>query len=474
MPFRPQFSRRLLLSGLLAVLPLTACTTVGPDYHGAPLLATGQQLVRATTSATSPLAQPAAWWQSLDDAQLDRLLTLAMQDSPDLAAAQARVRQARAGLAQQQANTRPKSAASAVGLALDMGPGTDSARNVRFYNLGLDASWEVDLFGGTRRAVEAATAQAGQAQARLADAQVALLADVVQAYAQLRLQQQEVHVHTQLLQLDEELLQLVQQRRSAGVIGDMELASQRSHLLDSQRALQDARQALTEALDQLALLCGQPSGALDAQLAAEGEIPAVPAVVAVGDVASLLRQRPDIRSAERQLAASTARIGQRKAGYFPKLTLLGDIGLGATSASKLLSRSSSMLLAAPYISWDWLDFGRTGAAVEQAEAERDEADANYRSAVLHALQDANQSLSRYAHARDTLLKQQALLASASQQAQWMAQRRQAGVADQSQLIDARRNLLTATLAEQDSRAALLQAFATLHKSLGLGWQADVG
>lgn len=474
MPFRPQLSRCLLLSSLLATLPLAACTTVGPDYTGAPVLPTGQKLVRATTPATSPMVQPAPWWQSLHDVQLNRLLALAVQNSPDLAAAQARVRQSRAGLAQQEANARPKSGASAVGLALDMGPGTDAAQNLRFYNLGLDASWEVDLFGGSRRAVEVATAQAGQAQARLADVQVSLLADVVQAYASLRQRQQESRLRAQLLQLDEAALQLVQQRRNAGVIGNMELESQRSQWLDSQRALRDAEQAVTETLDQLALLCGQPSGALDAELTAEGGIPAVPAVVEVGDVASLLQQRPDIRSAERQLAASTARIGQRKAGYFPKLTLLGDIGLGATSASKLFSRSSSMLLAAPYLSWDWLDLGRTGAAVAQAEAERDEAVADYRSAVLHALQDANQSLSRYARQRDTLLKRQALLHSASQQAQLMAQRRQAGVADQTQLLDAQRNLLTATLAEQDSRAALLQAFATLHKSLGLGWQSGAG
>lgn len=472
MPSRPASSRRLLLLCLAAVLPLAACTTVGPDYAGPPALKTTAQLLRSRPADINPSAPlPARWWQALHDPQLDRVLELAWQDSPDLAAAQARVRQARAGLSQQEANTLPKSSASALGLGLSMGPGTASAETLHLYSLGLDASWEVDLFGGTRRAVEAASAQAGQAQAQLADVQVSLLADVVQAYAALRQKQQENRLRQQLARLDEDMLTLVQQRRQSGVISEMELESQRSRTLDSQRAAQDAAHGVNQALDQLALLCGQPAGALDAELAGDASIPQVPATVPVGDVASLLRNRPDIRSAERQLAASTARIGQREAGYFPKLTLLGDIGLGASSARQLFSRSSSMLLGAPYISWDWLDFGRTGAAVRQAQAEQDEALANYRGAVLQALHDANQSLSRYAQQRDDLRKQQALLESAQHQAALVAQRRQAGVADQTELIDAQRSLLTASLSEQASQAALLQAFATLYKSLGMGWQS---
>ncbi|HSI48586.1 MAG TPA: efflux transporter outer membrane subunit [Ideonella sp.] len=459
---------------LAAALLLTACATVGPDYAGAPALPSARPgpLVRAAqagASGTTPAAAP--WWRSLGDATLDTLVDQALANSPDLRAAQARLRQARASLNQQQANAQPKGSASALALGLSSAPNTSAAQDLHFYNVGFDASWEIDLFGGTRRAVEAAEAQSGQVQAEFADAQVSLAAEVVQAYAELRAGQQRVLLSREAAALDGQSLALTRQRQERGVANMLDVERQLGREQATRRGVQEAEGAVTETLDRLALLCGQAPGTLDAQLSVPATLPQVPRELAVGDVTALLQHRPDIRAAERRLAASTAQIGQQQAGYFPKLSLLGDIGLGATEPGQLLKQNSLVLLGAPYLSWNVLDFGRTAAAVRKAEAGRDEALAKYESTVLQALRDANLALTRYGHQRNSLRSLLAQQASAERSLKLTTQRRQAGTASQLDLQDAQRTQIDARRDSLAAEAALLQDFAALHKSLGLGWDA---
>jgi len=463
--------RSALSAAALAAL-LSACTTVGPNYTGAPALpAAHGGLVRAAHAGASPAAPLASpWWQSLHDATLDALVTQALADSPDLHAAEARLREARASLSKQQANTKPTSSASAMALGLSSGPGTSSSQTLHFYNVGFDATWEIDLFGGTRRAIESAEAQAGAVQADLADAQVSLAAEVVQAYAELRARQQRVALLRESATLDAQSLALTQQRRARGVDSALDVERQLSRAQASARSVQEADADATETLDRLALLCGQPAGALDARLSANVALPQVPSEVAVGDVTTLMQRRPDIRAAERRLAASTAQIGQQEASRFPKLSLLGALGLGATEPGQLLRRSSVFGVGAPMLRWNVLDFGRTEAAVHQAEAGRDEARAQYESTVLQALNDANTALSRYGRQRQSLLSLREQQQSAEHSLALTRQRRQAGVATEMELQDAQRTVLAARQDTLGAEAMLLQDFASLHKSLGLGWQ----
>jgi len=476
MPLRllPFLPRAVVLA---TALLLAACTTVGPDYVGAPAVpsATSGPLVRAAQAgARSDAPAAASWWRSLGDNTLDTLVDHALANSPDLRAAQARLRQARATLAQQRANGQPKGSASALALGLSSAPDTAASQDLHFYNVGFDASWEIDLFGGTRRAVEAADAQAGQSQAEFADAQVSLAAEVVQAYAELRAGQQRMLLLREVAALDGQSLALTRQRQERGVVGMLDVERQFGRDQATQRSVQEAEGAVTEALDRLALLCGQAPGTLDPQLAAPAALPQVPREVAVGDVTALLQHRPDIRAAERRLAASTAQIGQQQAGYFPKLSLLGDIGLGATDPGQLLRQNSLVLLGAPYLSWNVLDFGRTAAAVRKAEAGRDEAQARYESTVLQALRDANVALTRYGHQRESLRSLLAQQASAERSLKLTTQRRQAGTASQLDLQDAQRSLLDTRRDSLAAEAKLLQDFAALQKSLGLGWEVTPG
>lgn len=484
-----------------AMLLLAGCTTVGPDYVGAPPVAADAlaqpRFSRDDASSSNTASSAARWWLALNDTTLDALIEQALSQSPTLQAAEARLRSARAAFSAQEAGGRPKGSASALGAGVWQGPGTDHESSLHLYSVGFDASWEVDLFGGTRRAVEAASAQAQAVQADLADAQVSLAAEVASTYVGLRAQQQRQAMLRDTAVVDAQALALVRQRHDQGVASadDVEQRTQQGDA--TQASLADEAADIAASLDRLALLTGQAPGALDAQLAATSTaatstaatstagaatqtpagagavppsmLPRAPEQLEIGDPASLLQRRPDIRAAERRLASHNARIGQERAKYFPKLSLLGNIGVAATEPGQLLRTDNLALAAVPYLSWNFLDFGRTAAAVRGAEADRDEAVANYRAAVLGALQDANTSLARFGRQRQSV---QHLLAQQDSMARTLTltrQRRQAGTASEVDLLDARRRETEARLKSLDGESALLKDFVALQKSLGLGW-----
>ncbi|HEY4079672.1 MAG TPA: efflux transporter outer membrane subunit [Burkholderiaceae bacterium] len=465
----------LILSALSLALLAAGCTTVGPDYKGAPAVAPGAMqaphFARETTGTDAKAPVSAAWWRSFGDTTLDTLVDQALHDSPTLAAAQARLRQARATLSQRDAERLPTASASGLGLYLRQAPTTDHATTTQLYSLGFDATWEADLFGGTRRSIEQASAQAEAVQADLADAQVSLAAEVVQSYVALRAQQQSQALWQEKAKLDEQAMVLARQRRAAGVASADELEQRETQREATQASLADTAGQISASLDQLALLTGQAPGALDALLLTHARaLPSLPDEVPIGDPAELLQRRPDIRAAERRLAASNAQIGQETAKYFPKLSLIGGLGLAGAHPSNLFSASGLSLLGVPYLSWNVFDFGRTAAGVRQAEAGRDESIAKYQAAVLGALQDANSALSRYGQHRQMLMHQEAQQASAQRSLALTQQRRQAGVASDLDLFDAGRTRSDAQLKTLDGEAALLKDFVALQKSLGLGWR----
>ncbi|WP_233151802.1 efflux transporter outer membrane subunit [Pelomonas sp. KK5] len=450
---------------------LSACAAVGPDYQGPPIAPSPAGFVRADATQARPGPVAAAWWRSLNDPALDALVDQALKQSPTLQAAEARLRAARATLRQQEANAKPKGSASAIGAGVWQGPTTDQSSTIQLYSVGFDATWEVDLFGGTRRATEAASAQAQAVQADLADAQVSLAAEVASTYVGLRGQQARQALLRDTAAFDAQALALTRQRREAGVATADEVEQRTQQGDATQAALADVAADIAASLDRLALLTGQAPGTLDAEMASGAAVlPSVPAGVAIGDPASLLQRRPDIRAAERRLAGRTAQIGQQTANYFPKLTLLGNVGVASTDAGQLLRASNLALAAVPYLSWNFLDFGRTTAAVHQAEANRDEAVANYQAAVLTALQDANTALSRFGQRRQSVQSLQAQQASAGRTLALTQQRRAAGASSQIDLLDARRREAEAQGKALDGEAALLKDFVALQKSLGLGWQ----
>ncbi|WP_454887151.1 efflux transporter outer membrane subunit [Sphingomonas oryzagri] len=373
--------------------------TIGPNYSGPPAAAPNPAkapgVVRAGDAPV--VAQPpiARWWETLADPTLNAIEARAIAANPDLAAAEARLRQARAALREQKADLLPKADATALyaharfpGLNLggsnSGGGDSNSASDIDLYNLGFDASWEVDLFGGQHRAIEAARTTAQSIDADLADAHVSITAEVAQAYLNVRDRQRRIDLNRQAIARQEQMLALTRQRYVGGTASrlDVERLSQQ---LDSTRADTTPLSAELEAyLDELATLTGDEPGALDQTLATTQPIPLPPEQVAVGDPAALIQRRPDVHAAERTLAVDTAKIGQAEAARFPKLPFMGIIGVGGTSPTDLTKLDDFTALIAPQISWSFLDFGRNKAKVKQAEGVRDEAEAKYRSTMLAA------------------------------------------------------------------------------------------
>jgi multidrug efflux system outer membrane protein len=264
---------------LLALLSLGGCMTVGPDYNGAPDVA--KDALQSKEYARAPIdvdghAPLAAWWVVLGDVQLNTLIEQALKNSPDLHAATARLRQSRASLTQQQAQRMPTVGATGAAAVLQTAPGTDESRTAKLYIAGFDATWEADLFGGTRRAIEAASAESEAVAADLADVQVSLAAEVANAYVELRAEQQRRALVQQIAGFDRQMLGLTQQRRERGVASAAEVEQMASQLAGTQATLNQIDAAIAASLDQLTLLTAQRPGALDSVLAQPEPLPALP------------------------------------------------------------------------------------------------------------------------------------------------------------------------------------------------------
>jgi multidrug efflux system outer membrane protein len=471
----------------LAGLLLAGCT-VGPNYGGPPMIAPhaaqSPAFVRAGDAPVTATAHAGHWWQSLGDATLDALVARALAANPDALVAQARLRQARAALGLQRANGTPSVNASAVYAhahlpGVDLGGSQDSGStggsntsDLNLYNLGFDASWEIDLFGGQRRAVEAARATVQGAEADVADAQVSLSAEVAQAYVNLRERQQRIMLGQRALAMQQEMLDLTRQRFARGTATALEVARIDSDLGALRAQLVPLATDRDSYLNALAVLTGEEPGALDDSLSATTAVPLPPASVAVGDPAALLRRRPDIRAAERRLAADTAKIGQAEAARFPRLSFMGLIGIGGTSLSDLGKLDDFVGVAAPQLSWSFLDFGRNRARVGQAEAVRDEAEARYRGAVLTALRDAEDSLARFRDRRIAVAELARNRDLAERTARLTAERYRAGTATRIDQLGAERQQISAEQNLLTARAALTGDFVAIQKALGLGWAAS--
>ncbi len=419
-----------------------------------------------------PVNAVSPWWTSLGDPVLNQLIDQALSGNPRLDAAAARIRQARAALRQRRAEELPTVNGSALYAKARL-PGQSedgSASTLDLYNLGFDASWELDLFGGSRRAVEANRADVAASEASLEDARVSLSAEVAQSYVDLRDRQQRLALGSEALALQDEEVALTRQRFERGTIARGDLLQQESDR-DAARAKLAPLRAEVDALkNKLAVLTGAAPGSLDSMLDAPVALPLPPAQVAVGDPAALLQRRPDIRAAERKLAARTARIGVADAARFPRISFLGLIGLGGSSPEDLVDLNKFTVAAVPRISWSFLDFGKARARIDAAEAQRDEAAADYRAAVLGALQDAEGSLARFQRQREALADYVRAEQQWKMTAELARQRSEAGTISRINYLENRRLLLAASQARVQAAAALTSSFISVEKALGLGWQ----
>jgi NodT family efflux transporter outer membrane factor (OMF) lipoprotein len=473
--FAINLTRTTGLTALVAAL-LSGCTTVGPNYAGAPDAAPQATGRSGFLRAPDALAQApsARWWESLNDPVLDQMINEALASSPALAAANARVAQSRASLAASKTAALPSLNTSfsapyinVPGNLVGDGGGRDE---LNAYNLGFDAAWEIDLFGGQRRKVEAATARAEASEASAADAVVTLSAEIARAYVGLRARQAMHKLQSRQVEIDRALTGLAQQRLKAGTTSAQPLNAAEAEAFASEASLAKTGAEIAVLMDQLAVLTGTEPGALDATLNQVAAIPLPPARVSVGDPASLLRSRPDVRTAERQLAAASADVGIQVANRFPKISFLGLLGLGGQNIGDVFDPGNIVGLALPRLNWSIFDGGRAERQVDGAKSALAEAEAKYRQSVLGALQDAEGSLARFGAQRIAFARALDAEQRSAHSLKLQRQRLSAGTGSLSDTFNAERMALQMSMAVASSQADLTTAFVAVEKALGLGWQ----
>lgn len=447
-----------------AALALSACS-VGPDYARPRAVAPADHFLRGDGLADAPAAQ---WWAGLGDPRLTGLIEQGLTNAPQIAAAQARVRQARAGLSNARAAQRPTLGTNAAYLHADL-PGTGLGGLNDFFNTGFDAQWEIDIWGSKRRGVEQSRAQLGAAEAQRGDAEVALAAEIARTYVTLRAREASRALLAERHGVEAEQARIAGQRLAAGTNVRQTLESARATLSQTEGEMAMVEADIAALRDALAVLTGQAPGALDGLGA--GPVPLPPAQVALGDPAAMLARRPDVRAADRAYAAATAGIGMAIANRYPTISMMGVVGLGGTKAGDAIDPSSFASLIAPTLRWSFPDMSRVEAGVKSARAGRDVALAQYQGAVLSALQDAESALGRFGAARIGWARSGAAAGHAAEIERLQTMRAHAGTLAQADVLDARRQRINARLAEANDRASLTLAYVALSKALGLGWRA---
>ena len=466
----------MIALGLPLALPLAlgACA-VGPEYAGPPKVVGPKSGDAAFTRGAKVAEQGpvlARWWEVLGDAQLNALVVDALAHSPSVEDAQARVREAGAVLNQKKASDLPSVSPTLIAAKADLPPFTAGGKrsSLEIYNLGATASWEPDFWGINKRTNENARAGVDRAKAQLADAQVSLSAQVAQAYVNLRDAQNRAAMVAQVVALREQALDLVRQRHGAGVATLADVARYEGDMRSAMAQAAPVRAQIEVALNQLAVLTGKAPGDLDAALAQAAPLPVLPARVAVGDPAELLARRPDVRAAERLLAGNTAQVGVARAKLRPRLSFTGILGMGSSSISSIVDPATAAYGILPQLKWTGLDWGKGQASVVQAKAERDSAEAQYRRAVLNALEDAESSLSRFGAARERLMQLEAGEGTARTNARLGAQRVSAGTSSKLEQTEREAQLLNAAITSAQGRAEVVVDYIAIAKALGLGWE----
>lgn len=451
-----------------ASLALVGCA-VGPDYE-TPATAPAEYL---NASRTEFVAAPveAEWWQQFGDPVLEALVTRALAGSPDLRIAEARVAQARAVFAEQKLDYVPEVTAHA-GFTRQDSPvpqsGSITPVNYDVYDAGFDAAWELDVFGRVRRSVEAARADAEAAEADYRSAQVRLAAEVAREYFSLRGAQQRLDVARDNLENQREVLRLTRVRLELGVGQELDVASARARLAETEALLPPLVVTEKRAAYRLAVLLGLRPGDLDPELVPVSAAARIEEV-RIGDAADLLRRRPDVQAAERQLAAQTARIGVATADLFPRLSVTGFVGFVSGSASNLGDSDSEAWFVSPRLDWAAFDLGSARARLRATEAGADEALARYEQTVLFALEETENAFVAYAEDQKRLASLVERAAASRRAAELARIQYEEGAVDFLRLLDAESTVLDAEDAVTAAETSLNTNVVAIYKALGGGW-----
>ena len=473
----------------IAAAALSACSAVGPDYKvpASPMPAAYHHedaLATRAPAQRTPAAPPPSldvWWQGFNDPELTRIVERALAQNLDLAAAMARIDKARAAAAYAGAQELPEGNASAQAQRLHQSlnsplgrvgsafPGYERGQTLT--DVGIGASWEIDLFGGLRRGTEAADAEAQAAQAEGAGVRISVVAEAADAYFRVRGAQQRIAIAQRQVENNTQLLQIVRWRFNDGLATTREVAEVQALIAQSRATIPPLQIELDTQLNRLDVLMAASPGTYAGEI-----LPArtwtIPAISVAQGPADLLRRRPDVIAAERRLAASNAQIGVATAEYYPKISLSGLLGFESLTGGKVFGSDSFQPAATAGLRWRLFDFGRVDAEVAQARGANAEALANYRASMLKATADVENAIVALTQTE----VQNARLAEqvdAQQRARDAAQDAyQGGAVSLYEVLDQNRQLLSAQDDFARTHADDARAAVATFRALGGGWEAS--
>lgn len=456
-----------LYAAIISML-MAGCAAVGPDYSKPvmPVPNSWHTKLQDGLSAGQPL-RLAHWWTVFHDPVLSNLIKRAAARNLDLKKARVRLLEARARQTMSRGPLFP-----ALNTSGSVTKNRAHNRETNLYNAGFDAVWELDIFGGVRRSVEAATADLQADREDLRDILVSLLAEVCRNYIDVRTYQVRLTLTAENIKTQQKSLQLVRSRYESGLVTDLDI-QQATYSLENSRAQVPAlRTGLNVAQNRLALLLDLPPGALDKQLRQREPIPSAPPRVAVGIPADLIRRRPDIRRAERRLAAQSARVGVAAAALYPALKLHGSISFEALTFNNLFDSINRTSGFGPAVSWPIFDAGQIRANIKARSAVREQYFIQYESTVLTALNEVENALTAYTNEQNQARHLKLSAAAAEKSLKLARIRYTSGLTNFTAVLNAQESLLA--IQDQTARSAgtLSADLVRIYKALGGGWTSQ--
>ncbi len=464
------------------LLALAGCK-VGPNYTGPKssttppdaFTHTGPEGFNPASTLDPTKAVSADWWKMLGDPVLDDLIKRAAVGNLDVRIAAARIREARAqrGVIAPEALPQVDVNGSAERQRQSKNTAQGSIAGGRAYNLfqgGFDASWELDFFGRVSRNVEAAEADIGAAVEDQRDVLVTLVGEVARNYVDLRGSQQRLAIARKNIDLQRSTLDLTKKRFAAGIATDLDVAQAESSLATVESAVPSLDTAVQQSIHRIGVLLGRLPTDLMSELTPVAAIPAAPASLPVGLPSELLRRRPDIRRAEREVAASTARIGVATADLYPRFSLTGSFGFAAEKVPSLADASSRFWSFGPAVSWPVLDWGRIRSNIAVQDARTEQALGRYEKAVLGSFEDVENAMVAFTREQARRRSLEAALASDRRSYEDASRLYAAGLTDFQRVLDSQRSLFASEDAFTDSTRAVTSDLVALYKALGGGWE----
>lgn len=464
--------KNVLMACLLTVfLAMIGCTKVGPDYvkHDIKMPAGWKQPPDPALIPTK--TEIKNWWTVFNDPMLTRLIEQASKSNLDLKVAVMRVKEARARLGVVAGEQFPvvdtKGEVTRQRTSENMG--TTGGTTETNYLVGLDASWEIDLFGRIARSIEAETAEYQATDEDRIDVMVTMYAEVAQTYLEIRTYQACMAAARGNIESQKEVLKLTRSRFKYGLTTDLDVAQAEQVLASSEAELPPLRIELAQAINTLGVLLGRPPGALHKELSVIKPIPMPHKEVTIGVPADLLRQRPDIRAAERRLASQTARIGVATADLYPTLSLPGYLGFGSISTNNLFNAGSSAFNIGPVLDWNIFDGGRIRSQIKVEDALTEQALLNYEITVLNALNEVENAMVAYIEKRIQFEVLQRSKKASRRALKLSTRLYKDGLKDFQNVMDAQRQLFDVENQMVKAKGTSVINLVKLYKTLGGGW-----